>query len=175
METVRAQLRHVRLGCLTDPTTTNVLRENSRSGIIRTARGTGTNEADNLDLDRLTGNHIGISRAERLIGSFFEKNNHRKQLCRLGEDDYGTFRTEQLALNNSLAHDIGYVDLPFPNATHPAAENVFQESIGFDIVQKMKWIRQRRHCLSSYTMHTLQMSLPLQPKDTITSQMSGTP
>jgi hypothetical protein len=126
LKTVQSQLLHVRLGCLTDPITINVLRENRRSGIVRTARGTGTNEADNLYLDRLTGNHIGISRAERLIGSFFEKNNHRKQLCRLGEDDYGTFRTEQLALINSLAHDIGYVDLPFPNATHPAAENVFQ-------------------------------------------------
>jgi hypothetical protein len=98
METLRS---------LTDPTTINVLRENRRSGIVRTAGGTGTNEADNLYLDRLTGNHIGISRAEQLIGSFFEKNNHRKQLCRLGEDDYGTFRTEQLALINSLAHDLG--------------------------------------------------------------------
>ena len=132
---IRSQLKHVRLGCLTDPANFSILRINPKSGTVRTCRGTNTNEADNLHIDRLTGNQIGVKRADRLIGSFFERNNHRKRIERLGEEDYGTFRTEQLALLNSLAVEIGYreEDLPFPNTTHPAEENRFGENLGFNI------------------------------------------
>jgi sentrin-specific protease 1 len=135
-ELIRLQLKHVRCGCLTDPKNVSVLRRDPRTGTVRTARGTGTNEADNLQLDRLTGGQIGVTRATRIIGSFFENNNHRKQLSRLGEEDFGTVRTEQLALLNTMVLEIGYCsdDLPFPVSSHPSEENVFGESIGFEVV-----------------------------------------
>ena len=134
-ELVSKQMSHIRLGCLSDPKHISVKRKDPRSGNVRTARGTNSNEADNLHLDRITGNAIGLTRSERLMWVFFERNNFRKQVLRLGEEDYGTVKTEVLALINSLARDIGYIDLqlPFPKASHPSYVNRFNESIGFDL------------------------------------------
>jgi hypothetical protein len=67
----RKQMRHVDKGCLSDPPTElgNIFRYNEKKKCCYVARGTNTNERDNLDLASkvLTATHIGIHRADRLL------------------------------------------------------------------------------------------------------------
>jgi hypothetical protein len=62
-ETVRKQMHHVTKGCLSDPATdlVNIFRRNEVTGKTYVARGTNTNERDNLDLasNILSATHIG--------------------------------------------------------------------------------------------------------------------
>jgi hypothetical protein len=65
------------------------------------ARGTNTNERDNLDLANiLSATHIGIHRADRLMCTFFEQKNTDKAIVRLGQEDNGVYETERQPLNN---------------------------------------------------------------------------
>jgi hypothetical protein len=61
----RKQLLHVDKGCLSDPPATlvNIFRRNTKTDVTYVARGTNTNERDNLDLGTniLTATHIGKS------------------------------------------------------------------------------------------------------------------
>ena len=136
-DVISHQMSHVKEGCLSDPDPTvfNIHRQNSK-GKVYVARGTNTNEADNLYLDQLTGKSIGLARADRLLWTFFEQSNDRKRINRLSEDDHGTFHTESLALINGLAKSCGYsmADLPFSKVTYPSSCSVelFGEVMGFN-------------------------------------------
>jgi hypothetical protein len=86
-DVVRNQLLHVDKGCLSDPPAdlVNIFQRNPSTDITYVARGTNTNERDNLDLGRkiLTATHIGIQRAERLITCFFEEGMHKRPYIKL--------------------------------------------------------------------------------------------
>jgi hypothetical protein len=59
---IRKQLLHVTKGCLSDPPTdlVNIFRYNPKKDVVYVARGTNTNERDNLDLaSLLSATHIG--------------------------------------------------------------------------------------------------------------------
>jgi hypothetical protein len=58
---VQDQLRHVDCNCLSDPTCVNIFRYNRQRDVTYVARGTNTNERDNLDLAEniLSATHIG--------------------------------------------------------------------------------------------------------------------
>ena len=123
-KTIRNQMKHVDKGCLSDPPKdlVNIFRYNPKSKRCYVARGTNTNERDNLDLGHniLTATHIGIHRADRLMCSFFERKNQDKSVTRLGEVDNGTYDTEKLLILNSFARSVGYdKELPFPKVTAP--------------------------------------------------------
>lgn len=66
-EVIRNQFVHVDKGCLSDPSPdkVNIFRKNPKTGEVFVARGTNTNERDNLDLAHkiLTATHIGKSRS----------------------------------------------------------------------------------------------------------------
>lgn len=119
-------MKHVDKGCLSDPPQdlVNIFRYNASSKRCYVARGTNTNERDNLDLATkiLTATHIGIVRADRLMCSFFERKNQDKSVVRLGaEDNGGVYETERHLIINSYASTLGYnrATLPFPNITAP--------------------------------------------------------
>ena len=60
---VRELFKHIDCGCLSDPdpAIVNIFRRNPVTGVTHVARGTNTNERDNLDLGHkiLTATHIG--------------------------------------------------------------------------------------------------------------------
>ena len=134
---VREQMKHVDCGCLSDPPTTlvNIWRKNPVTGAVFVARGTNTNERDNLDLAYkiLVATHIGIHRAERMITTFFEEKNHRKGIVRLGEVDHGTYQTEKLLALNNYARTVGYPieRLPYCSVTAPTDCIDHKEDMGF--------------------------------------------
>lgn len=132
-DVIRRQMKHVDDGCLSDPPDVSLFKMNPRTGMIFTARGTNTNERDNLDLATkiLTATVIGLHRAERLIYTYFEGSNHRKRIRRCGDEDDGTHHTEKLALINTFAKSLGYNNIPYPNLALPSIENTFREHIGF--------------------------------------------
>jgi hypothetical protein len=136
--TVRDQFSHIDKGCLSDPPSdvVNIFRSSPR-GTVFVARGTNTNERDNLDLGQkvLSATHIGIHRADRLICGFFEERNHNKSCTRLGAEDHGTYETEKLILLNSYAELVGYRkhQLPYKDVPVPTVSaDVPQEFIGFE-------------------------------------------
>jgi hypothetical protein len=136
-DVVRNQLVHVDLGCLSDPEPilVNIFRRNTVTDITYVARGTNTNERDNLDLAYkiLTAAHIGIHRAERLMCCFFEEKNQQKAITRLAATDFGICHTEKLLLLNSYAKSVGFSDdnLPY-NVTAPKkGEDDVPEFMGF--------------------------------------------
>ena len=138
-EVVQKQMKHVDKGCLSDPPSNlvNIFRFNPRKKCCYVARGTNTNERDNLDLGHnilVTATHIGIHRADRLMCTFFERKNQDKSVSRLGQDDIGTYDTEKLLILNSYAQSLGYDKdmLPFPKATAPTLNpNAPKEYMGF--------------------------------------------
>jgi len=134
---INRRLHYIDNGCLTDPTTCDMHIANAATGKHFIARGTSLNETVNKYLNALLGNSIGIDRADRLLNSFFEAWNHRIGTQRLGAEDFGTVKTEVLALLNSLADGAGYStsndDLPFPTLSVPKAlPNKFNETMGLD-------------------------------------------
>ena len=60
---IKEQFKHIDKGCLSDPdpSKVNLFRYNPKSKVVYVARGTNTNERDNLDLATkiLTATHIG--------------------------------------------------------------------------------------------------------------------
>jgi Transposase len=146
---VRKQMKHVDKGCLSDPPNelVNIFRYNPIKKCCYIARGTNTNERDNLDLGHkiLSATHIGIHRADRLMCTFFERKNQDKSIVRLGEEDYGTYDTERLLVLNSYALSVGYdKDLPFPKATAPTvAPTTPKEFMGFsyNLPEKLHRVR----------------------------------
>jgi hypothetical protein len=135
---IRRQFKHIDKGCLSDPPTdlVNIFRWNSTKDVCYVARGTNTNERDNFDLGHriLTATHIGIHRAERLMCCFFESRNCQKCITRLGEEDYGTYQTEQLLMINGCAKSAGVPNslLPFPKVSAPTKRhNDIPEFMGF--------------------------------------------
>jgi hypothetical protein len=74
---------------------------------------------------------VGITRADRLMWTFFEAKNQRKSVIRLGGKDHGTVETEKLLHLNSYAHSLGYgVELlPFRDISVPA-DNHAEEFLG---------------------------------------------
>ena len=134
------QMLHIDSGCLSDPENLQLHRQNAKTKVMYTARGTSSVENGNLYLDALTGKAIGIARADRLLGTFFEIDNDRKRINRLGEwagYDIFTHRTERLAMLNSLAKSAGYNDaeLPYPDLNlPPLLKNVIAKAeMGFDL------------------------------------------
>jgi hypothetical protein len=113
---IRKQMRHVTLGCLSDPdpSLVNIFWFNPIKQVTYVARGTNTDEPDNLDLASLimSATHIGVNRAERLMWLFFEQKNQRKAILRLGDEDHGTVELEKLLLLHSHALSLGYDKLP---------------------------------------------------------------
>ena len=101
----------------------NIYRHNPEKGITYVARGTNTNERDNLDLATLlSASVIGIiHRAERVMWCFFEHKNFRKEVIRCGAVDHGTTELEKLLMLNSYAKSIGVSDanLPYPDVSAP--------------------------------------------------------
>jgi hypothetical protein len=136
---IRKQMKHVDKGCLSDPPTdlVNIFRYNPVKKVCYVARGTNTNERDNLDLATriLTATHIGIHRADRLISSFFERKNTDKSVIRMGQEDQGTYETERLLMLNSYAASVGYDpvrEVPFPNVRAPTiSPTAPKEFMGF--------------------------------------------
>ena len=70
---IRKQMKHVRLGCLSNPRDVSVLRKDPKTGTVHATCGTNTNEADNLYIDKIMGIQIGLTHAEQLMGYFFEE------------------------------------------------------------------------------------------------------
>jgi hypothetical protein len=135
-DAIRKQMRHVNLGCLSDPdpSVVNIFRHNPVKKVTFVARGTNTNERDNLDLASLilSATHIGINRAERLMWSFFEFKNQRKCILRLGEEDHGTVDLEKLLMLNSYAKSLGFEKLPYESIKAPVVPSqVVEEYMGF--------------------------------------------
>lgn len=132
---IKSQLDHVRTGCLSDPDPNwfCVHRTNPVTGKSFTCRGTSSNESDNLQLEFLTGKSIGITRAIRLLGDFFERSNDNKRINRLGEEDYKTYRIEALLLIRTLAREAGVAldELPYKELSIPKVIDIM-EDIGFD-------------------------------------------
>ena len=133
----KTQLKCITEGYLSDPVGVTLHRKNPATGKIYCCRGTNSNETDNLYLRLLTGNHIGVARADRLISTYLEMSNDRKRMNRLGEmTDLFTHKTETLALINSMARSAGFKDeeLPYRSlSTPPTAEDIEAADIGFDI------------------------------------------
>jgi hypothetical protein len=139
VKVMREQFGHIDNNCLSDPPQdlVNIFRYNPKTGITYVARGTNTNERDNLDLAEnvLSATHIGIHRAERLMCCFFERKNISKSIARLGDVDYGTYELEKLLLLNSYAHSIGYplASLPYSKLSAPTVNIAAQkEYMGFE-------------------------------------------
>jgi len=137
---INQQMKHVDSGCLSDPANLQLHRQNPKTNVIYTARGTSSVENGNLYIDSLTGKAIGIARADRLLGTFFEIDNDRKRINRLGEwagYDIFTHRTERLAMLNSLAKSAGYTDdeLPYPELNIPPMlkDVIAKAEMGFDL------------------------------------------
>jgi len=132
---INRQLHHVDNGCLSDPENCDMHITNAATGKHFVARGTSLNKTVNKYLNALLGSSIGIDRADRLLNSFLKVWNHRMQMQRLGAEDFGTVRTEVMALLNSLAdgarHKAG--ELPFPTLSKLSLlPNQFKESLGLN-------------------------------------------
>jgi len=119
---VQEQMSHVVKGCLSDPSDLSVHQRNPKTGLFYCRRGTSSIESDHRGLDQLMGNHVGIGLCDQKASTYFELLNEKKRINRLGGDDYGTHRTESLAILNSLPSSCGYEDkaLPFPDLSVPA-------------------------------------------------------
>jgi hypothetical protein len=136
------QFKHVDRGCLSDPpgTLVSIYRYNEKKDLVYVARGTNSNEGDNLDLATkiLTASHIGLHRAERLMWSFFEMKNHRKAQVRLGEEDFGTYQTERLLALSSYAKTVGFANDPYKNVSAPTVDALSPlEQLGFSYKLKL--------------------------------------
>ena len=110
---------------------------NPKTNRLYCCRGTNSNETDNLYLKLLTGHHLGIGRADRLISTYLEISNERKKVNRLGESyDMFCYKTEKLGFINSLYKAVGYDNeaLPYPTLQQPAAMgDLGGADLGFDI------------------------------------------
>ena len=133
---IREQLKHVQKGCLSDPTGVSLHHQNPKTGQFFCRRGTSSIESDHRGLDEMTGTHIGVGLCDRKCSTYFELLNEKKRINRLGETDYGSHRTEALALINSLASTAGFSDdkLPFPGLAVPSLPSMpLREHFGFNI------------------------------------------
>jgi len=131
-----AQKKHVANGCLSDPsfveTGVRIHRVNPTTFIARSARSTGTNENDNMQILRILNNPIvGINRADRVINDHYEQSNERKKVNRLGETPAIMHRTEKIYWLNSLAMSLGFTkeQLPYEVAI-PTKMNGLEEFVG---------------------------------------------
>jgi len=132
---IERQLHHIDHGCLSDPKNVDIHITNPKTNVHYIARGTSLNETDNKYLNLVLGAMVGIDRADRLLGTFFEVSNDKRMVRRMGSCDYGTHKTEVLALLNSLAKGAGYGDeeLPFPELSAPTRlPNHFNEALGLN-------------------------------------------
>ena len=135
LNTIINQMSHVKKGCLSDPPDTvfNVFRVNPKTGKTYTARSTGTNEVDNRYLNRLLDTpSVGLTRADRLIHSYYERSNENKMVNRLGMDPSETSRAEQVSMLHSLSSECGFDDFPKKKPVRPGNVDVLDERIGFD-------------------------------------------
>jgi len=130
------QLLHIDKGCLSDPVGFSLHHKNPESSNVTCCRGT---KNDNLYLDQLTGKTVGITKADRLITSFFELGNDRKMVLRLGRQkdwsDIFTSCTEELALINSMCVLVGFKEdeLPFKVSNPPELDDKLVPELGFDV------------------------------------------
>jgi hypothetical protein len=134
---IKEQLKHIDKGCLSDPPVTlvNLHRYNAKKDVVFIARGTNSNERDNVDLSSkiLSATHVGLHRAERLITGFFEIRNHNKAITRLGEYDHGTYQTERLLNLNSYAIAVGFTKAPYDRVSCPTVSTGDTvETMGFE-------------------------------------------
>jgi hypothetical protein len=105
------QMKHVIKGCLLDPPkeVVKIHQVNPVTGKAFSGRSTGTNENDNMFLNRLLNTpSIGLSRAERVISDHYEASNEKKQVSRLGGDEQLTTHTEKAYAINSIAKSCGF-------------------------------------------------------------------
>ena len=122
---IEKQMKHVDKNCLSDPPGVTLHYTNPETGVTKTSRGTSSNENTNMMLETLIGRHCGVARADRIMTTFFEEDNDRKMIKRLGYKDYGTHRHESLFVINSMAATIGYSNeqLPF-DITLPTLQRI---------------------------------------------------
>jgi len=137
LNTIVNQMEHVKAGCLSDPPSeiVEIHRVNATAGKAFTARGTGGNEAAWRYVNRLLDTpSIGITRAEQVIHNYFEGDNDRKRVARLGEQPEETSRTEQLQALHGLAARCGFSgsEIPVPEDMCPSDIADFDEHIGLD-------------------------------------------
>jgi hypothetical protein len=110
-------MSHVRKGCLSDPPkdVIRLHRINPVTGKGFSGRSTGTNENDNMFLNRLLNTpSIGLARAERIISDHYEASNAKKEVSRLGGQQHLTNRTEKLYAVNSMHTSCGFPDHDLP-------------------------------------------------------------
>lgn len=136
LNTIVNQMEHVKAGCLSDPPSEviKIHRVNPTTGKAFTACGTGGNEASWRYINRLLDTpSIGITRAEQVIHNYFEGDNDRKRVSRLGEQPEESSRTEQLQALHGLASKCGFTGdkIPVPQAC-PTDIADFEEFIGLD-------------------------------------------
>jgi len=137
LNTIVNQMEHVKKGCLSDPASTvfPVHRHNQTTQKTYTARGTGGNEAAWRYINRILDTPaIGLSRADQVINNYFEADNDKKRVSRLGEKPEETSRTEQLQALHRLASKCGFKDdeIPVASINFPTAVDSFVEHIGFE-------------------------------------------
>lgn len=137
LNTIVNQMEHVKKGCLSDPASTvfPVHRHNQTTQKTHTARGTGGNEAAWRCINRILDTPaIGLSRADQVINNYFEADNDKKRVSRLGEKPEETSRTEQLQALHRLASKCGFKDdeIPVASINFPTAVDSFVEHIGFE-------------------------------------------
>ena len=133
VHTIMWQLSHVRNNCLSDPPASlvKIIRVNPTTNKALTGRSTGGNEADHRGLNRMVATpSIGVPRADRVFGDYYEESNGRKSVSRLGEPEPLTHRTDIVYLANSVGKEAGFdaEDLP-PMAAAPA-KLPFEEHMG---------------------------------------------
>lgn len=132
------QMDHVRKGCMSDPhkSIVRIHRVNPMNGKAHAARSTGSNENDNVWLNRLlNAPSVGIARAERVASDHCEESNGRKEVSRLGGEEQLTQRTEKPCAINSVATSVGFTgeDLPVTEKVQvPTAMRQLKECIGME-------------------------------------------
>lgn len=137
LNTTIRQLKHVRNNCLSDPpkSVVEIHRLNPKTGDVRAARLTGTNETDNRYLNRLLdAPSTGLPRADRVIHNHCEESNDRKLVNRLGIAPGEAKRLEQLQALHGMASSCGFKDEEIPFAKPACLRNLdaLEEHIGFD-------------------------------------------
>jgi hypothetical protein len=140
------QMGHVRKGCLSDPPKelVSIHRINPVNGKGFSARSTGTNENDNMFLNRLLNTpSIGLARAERVISDHYEQSNGKKEVSRQGGPEHITARTEKLYTLNSVAKSCGIKDDDLPvreRVSIPRSLDEVEEFLGMQY-SLLEWFR----------------------------------
>jgi len=129
------QMEHVKKDCLSDPPSdvVQIHRFNAKNKKTYTARSTGTNEVDNLQLHKLLDTpSIGLTRADRLINDYYERSNENKLVNRMGKEPEATSRTGHLQMLQGLADQCGFSDFPIKKPSYPVNLDSLEERLGFD-------------------------------------------